>query len=205
MNDEYEKYWKRKYEPKKIGNAEIHVYEIDEEAAAFSYLRGGRDQGIPMGTYTRLLVNDDIMMSDTPFEYRSHIDFFMRACGEILINGLGLGCCLDYLLKTKSSVIDHITVIEKNENVIKLVSPYFDGDDRVIIIHADAFEYKPPKGKTYNVVWHDIWVDMCLDNLPQMTKLHRKYGRRCDWQDSWQKTYLQRIKRKNKRNNQIWR
>ena len=50
---------------------------------------------------------------------------------------------------------------------------------------ADALEYKPPRGEQYDVVWHDIWPNICTDNLPEMHKLHRKYGRRCNWQGSW--------------------
>lgn len=53
------------------------------------------------------------------------------------------------------------------------------------IINADAFAYKPPKSKRYGAVWHDIWANICADNLPEMHKLHRKYGRIADWQGSW--------------------
>jgi hypothetical protein len=34
------------------------------------------------------------------------------------------------------------------------------------------------KGKRYDMVWHDIWDDICSDNLEGMAKLHRKYGDR---------------------------
>ena len=202
-NSSYELLWKRTYRPLKCGNAEIDVFDLDAEAASMTYIRG-REFGIPMGSYTRLLVDGGVMMSDTPFEYRSNLPFLRRAEGKVLINGLGLGCCVDYLLKAKSdTAVEHITVIEKNEHVIKLIKAYlkkYCNSGKLTIIHADAFEYKPKKGERFNVVWHDIWPNMGTDNLPEMTKLHRQYGRRCDWQDSWQKEYLTRIKNSQKRN-----
>ena len=58
-------------------------------------------------------------------------------------------------------------------------------DCKLNIICADALEWKPPKGTRYNAVWHDIWDNICGDNLDDMKKLHRKYGRRTNWQGSW--------------------
>ena len=78
--------------------------------------------------------------------------------------------------------------------MIDLVGPSFSHDDRVNIICADAFEWRPPKGVRYNAVWHDIWDDICTDNLPEMTRLHRKYGRRADWQGSWCRELCKRYK-----------
>jgi spermidine synthase len=81
--------------------------------------------------------------------------------------------------------VERVTVIEKSEDVIVLVAPSFSKDNRVQIILADAFEYQPPKGVRYGAVWHDIWDTICGDNLPSMHRLHRKYGRRTEWQNSW--------------------
>ena len=81
---------------------------------------------------------------------------------------------------------------------IKLIAPHYN-DPRLEIIHADAFEWKPPKGVRYNCVWHDIWDYICTDNLPEMHKLHRKYGRRCDYQESWCRSVCEYEKRQEKR------
>lgn len=35
------------------------------------------------------------------------------------------------------------------------------------------------------MVWHDVWDYIDANNLTQMHALHRKYGRRADWQGSW--------------------
>jgi hypothetical protein len=91
--------------------------------------------------------------------------------------------------------VTHVTVIEKSPDVIKLVGPSF-ADPRVTIIEADAYTYQPPKGIRYNAVWHDIWDNICGDNTEGMGKLHRKYGRRTDWQDSWCKAECQEANRR---------
>ena len=135
------------------------------------------------GKYKKLTHNDTIVMSNTPAELRDHSYFVYKAKGEVLINGLGLGCCLTEVLEKKEVTL--VTVIEKSIDVINLVSSFFKSDTRVEIIHADAFTWKPPKGIRYNAIWHDIWNNICEDNLPEMTKLHRKYGKRADWQGSW--------------------
>jgi len=139
------------------------------------------------GKYKKLTENGEVIMSNTPAEISDHLSFIWKAekSESVLINGLGLGVALTEILKSEAP--KDITVIEKSEDVIKLSAPTFLKDPRVTIIHADAFEWKPPKGKRYNAVWHDIWDNICADNLPGMTKLHRKYGRRTDWQNSWAK------------------
>jgi hypothetical protein len=65
-----------------------------------------------------------------------------------------------------------------------LVWPNYEGQ-RCEVVCSSALDYKPPKGVTYGAVWHDIWDAICVDNLDEMKKLHRKYGRRADWQGSW--------------------
>lgn len=135
------------------------------------------------GTYTRLMRGRDVIMSDTRAELNDHWDFVNKARGQVLINGLGLGVCLQMVLAKEC--VDHVTIIERSEDVIKLVWPSFVDDPRVTLIQADALEWKPAKDDRYDAVWHDIWDNICGDNLPDMHKLHRKYGRRTDWQGSW--------------------
>ena len=101
--------------------------------------------------------------------------------------------------------VDKVTVIENSPDVIALVGPtlmkrYSSLLPRLEIIEADAFTYKPPKGIRYSVVWHDIWPDLCTDNLKTIGTLHRRYGRRCDWQGSWGKELLHHHRRQEKAN-----
>lgn len=97
-------------------------------------------------------------MSNTPDEIRDFQSFVRKAKGKILINGLGLGVLLKALLEKED--VTQITVIEKSEDVIKLVSGSIT-DKRVSIINADAFEYKPPKGEhmiVYGMIYGIIYV-----------------------------------------------
>ena len=153
------------------------------------FMKTGR--GVPPGTYTRLVRGGTVVMSNTPDELRDFRQFVRVAQGDILINGLGLGCVVKALLEKES--ITSITVIEKSEDVIALVRPYFT-DARLTVIHADAFEHKPPKTAYYNAVWHDIWDYICADNLPEMTRLHRKYAKKTSWQASWAKPECLRLR-----------
>ena len=161
----------------------VERFEIPE--SSFESMRlavSGR--GVRPGTYTALKHDHrGLIMSDTPAEQWDHMPFIRRATGHVLINGLGLGMCLGAVLK--KTEVTAVTVIEVDADVIALVGPHYTPDQRVRIIHCDAFNYAPPKGERYGAVWHDIWDSICGDNLPEMHRLHRKYGRRTDWQGSW--------------------
>ena len=173
------------------GDWRVGTFEVSEEDIRFHNLRcainlNSAGRGMVPGVYTKLCRNGTIVMSDTKAEIRDLLGAYWeveKRCGHVLINGLGLGSFLKGILSLSN--LKSVTVIEVSEDVIKLVAPAYKKDSRVQILHANAFEFKPPKGKRYSVVWHDIWDDICGDNLPDMHKLHRKYGRRADWQGSW--------------------
>lgn len=169
----------------KKGDWSIEHFTVDK-VDWHSALRG-RD--IPFGNYTRAMRGGTLVMSDTPAEQRDHHEAVKNATGVCLLNGLGIGMVLKNIL-LKDDVTE-VTVVEISQDLIDLVSPYYT-DKRISFIHANALEYKPPKGKKYNMVWHDIWDYICADNLKEMEKLHRKYGRRCYWQGSWCKRECQR-------------
>lgn len=181
------------------GNWKVERFEITEDdaklqntMAQFSFTQRGRF--IKPGIYTSLLRGGTPVMSDTPAEIRDHLGAIQHASGHCLVNGLGLGMVVQAMLERLQSfsdqlAVEKVTVIEKSEDVIKLVAGHYAKKygDRIEIINADAFEYKPPKGIRYGAVWHDIWDVICPDNKEQMSKLHRKYGRRADWQSSWRR------------------
>ena len=155
---------------------------------------------IRSGTYTRLTSHGSVVMSDTPSEIRDHIKFIRLAKGRVLIAGLGLGMVASAVCE--KAEVEHVTVIEKSSDVIALVGPTLQErfGDKLEIIEADIYEWKPPKGVEWTVAWYDIWNDICTDNLPQMTKLHRKFGRRVSYlQDSWRKKDLQAQRRHEQR------
>lgn len=161
------------------GEWKVEKFTVDRQD--FHSLMRGR--GLPIGdTFTRLMRHGTVVMSDTPAEMRDHYSALYHASGSCLINGLGIGMILKNIL-LKPEVID-ITVIEISQDLIDIISPHYS-DSRVTFICSDAMAFKPPKGKIYNMVWHDIWDYICADNLPEMSKLHRKYVKCSDWQGSW--------------------
>jgi len=153
-------------------------------------------RGVPPGKYLSIKRRGKVIMSNTPDEIRDFMPFYYKATGNVLINGLGLGVVLTAILSKKE--ITKVTIVEKSEDVIKLVSSCFN-DERLTIIHADAYDYNPPKGERFDAVWHDIWDDICTDNLPQMSALHKKYGRRTKWQGSWAREICLANERKRRR------
>lgn len=164
----------------------VETFTVTKDNASQKWLQLQGKRFCPPGTYKKLVkyehYADVTVMSNTPDEIRDCLPFVDKAYGRILVNGLGLGVLLVALLEKEN--ITKITVIEKSEDVIKLVSPSIT-DERVEIIHADAFEYKPSKDEQFECVWHDIWDYIDAENLPEMHKLHRKYGRRAIYQESW--------------------
>ena len=168
------------------GDWKVENFEVKEKDAEHFNMslmfQGHGARQIRAGNYVRLVRGGTVVMSNTPAEISDHVHFIRKAKGNVLINGLGIGMCLKAVLEKEE--VTGVTVIEKSADVIGLVAPHYQ-DDRLEIINADAYEYKPPKGVRYDCVWHDIWDFICADNLEEMGKLHRKYGRRCDWQDSW--------------------
>lgn len=157
----------------------------------------GRD--CPPGDYTRLVDGRVLWMSDTPAEKRDHYEPLVKMAAlkarRVLINGLGLGMVLAATLSLDH--VGHVDVVESDERVIKLVGPHYEGP-RVTIHHADAYEQARswPPGTRWDVAWHDIWPSMTEDNLPEMARLHRSYGRRVEWQGSWGKTFLESERRR---------
>lgn len=169
------------------------VVDDDLSLAVFNMHEPGRE--IPPGTaYAELTCNGDVVMTDTPSEIRDHYGFF-RAIEKatrpttVLIHGLGLGMALNGAFVNGA---DHVTVVEKSPDVIRLAGPHWQRrfGDKLTIIQADAFTWKPEKGQRWNVILHDVWPDIDTDNLKKMGTLHRRFCRRCDWQGSWSKTLL---------------
>lgn len=174
------------------GDWKIEKFTVDDEMVGLHNLRcsfqpGMGNRTMIAGDYTKLSRCGKTIMSDTRAEVMDHMWFVDVAKDHVLVNGLGLGWVVEALFQKKE--VKTITVIEKSQDVINLVKQhYYDKcpkDKYLIIVHADAFDYKPQKGQRFGAVWHDIWEDICGDNIEDMKKLHRKYGRHTDWQGSW--------------------
>lgn len=168
--------------------------EKNDISNMFEALRTGR--GTKPGTYTRLRVDGRLWMSDTDAEQRDHRDFvyqvYSTRAERVLINGLGLGMVLSAVLAMPW--VKHVDVVERDERVARLVGGHYALDPRVRIHTADAYEQarKWPPGTRWDAGWSDIWPDLCTDNLKDMARLNRSYGRRCTWHGCWGMGLLRR-------------
>lgn len=188
------------------GEAKIKHLVIGPKEASRSMLRfaatGGREATIDEGTYAQLFVNGSMVMSDTQMEQRTNYEAIHQAKGDVLIAGLGLGLVILPILAKEE--VTSVTIIEKSGDAIALVEPHIRKAlgakaDKLTVIEADIFEWKPPRGARWDTVYFDIWVGRCTDNLKEMTKLHRKFARRKrkgGWMGSWEQATLRYWKRR---------
>lgn len=132
-------------------------------------------KGIMPGKYVKLSCRGGVVMSDTMMEKRTNREFCNKAYGDILVGGLGIGMIL--MAIQDSPDVYSITVLEKYQEVIDMVAPQLPLNDKVKIICADVFEWKPEKGQRFDCIYMDIWD--CINSdvyYNQMKPLKRKYG-----------------------------
>lgn len=180
----------------------ISRFSLSQEAADRANMRAMFSNShafLHAGDYTKLTHRGFIVMSDTVDEIRDHLAPIRKAQGVCLVNGLGLGVVVNGMLLKPE--VERVDVVEKSPDVIALVAPHWEKryGKRFRIYEGDAYTWTPPRGLRYAVVWHDIWSDIASDNLPEMAKLHRRYGRRCDWQGSWKKERCRCLQRQEQR------
>lgn len=149
----------------------------------------------PFGTYTilhRKTIDTmdsrygEVVMNDYPNEINTHLEFALKAKGRVLIVGLGLGCVVRGCLV--NSQVDHIDVIERDEDVIELCRCGVE-DPRVTIHKMDALEELP--AGHWNYSWVDVWSDPDKQE-PSLRSIHLKImanllmGERTDRIGCWQ-------------------
>jgi hypothetical protein len=191
--------------------------EVARTQAMFSFTSRGR-VGIRAGdTYTQIFINGRLWMSDTVDERRDHWGPKYHAKGHVLIGGLGMG--LVALAAALKPEVKTVTIIEINPDVIAFVVPYLRAaleaegvdPDKLEVIEADVFKWKPPKGQMYQCLWFDIWEDLCVDNLKEIHTLNRRFARRTDpsgyrgcWVEGQLKYERDRKRREDRRNPWRW-
>jgi hypothetical protein len=188
-------------QPGKLGEAEIKHYTVTRDLSMISALRG-RGEYCPEGSYAQLFVRNYLVMSDTLMERNTNWQIVREATGHTFIAGLGLGMILVPILRKPE--VTKVTVIEKSQDVIDLVLPqlraYLGADaDKLEVICADILVWLPPKGWKVDVVYFDIWADICVDNIEEIIALHRRFARRkTHWMNSWCYERLKSHKRQEK-------
>lgn len=191
-----------------FGTARVSRFEVSEAAAQLSAVRsafqGGGRGYVPPGVYSQLIVNGRLWMSDTPDERRDHLEPLMEArqhgARTALVSGLGLGMVVGGLLRLES--IESVTVVELNTDVIQLVGRHYqqmaaDLGKSFEVVCGDAMDpsalFSP--GSYWDIAWHDVWADLCTDNLDEMSAMARRYVRRVGWQGFWGRDLLRQQRR----------
>lgn len=129
----------------------------------------------------------ETVMEDSEKELRKHLDFILRARGRVLVLGLGLGCVVRGLMKRRE--VRSIDVVERERDVIDLVSPCMPPGRRIHIHHADAerFIRERPLHR-WDYAWHDLWSDE-EKGEPNLQVTHGKLMAmlrdRVGWQGAW--------------------
>lgn len=186
------------------GGAKITHFEVSKEDASFTRIRAFQHPGayVPPGRYAKLKVDGELMMTDTQMEQRSNYGIVLEARGDVLIAGLGIGMVLVPVLKNPK--VKNVLVVEKSQDVIDLVEPPIRralsqrAAKKLTVLQADIFEWQPEKGRKWDVLYFDIWANICTDNLDEISKLHRKFARRKNkggWMESWQQELLRHRRR----------
>lgn len=194
---EYPKEMRRIVPEGRRGIARIEHYRISRHEIDMASMgrAGGLAYTDPKKTYTKLLVDGELMMSDTQMERTTNLGFLWEATGDVLIAGLGIGLVLHPLVAKPE--VRSVTVIEKYPDVIALVGRTVPRG--VDIICADIFDWRPKKGTKFDTIYFDIWPDQCTDNLEEMGRLHQafKYFKRSreSYMDSWFRETLRSMKR----------
>lgn len=131
--------------------------------------------GIPIGRYVKLTHNGKVVMSDTPMEKRTNSSFVVNAHGDVLIGGLGIGMIVTAIQHNEK--VNSITIIEKHKEVIELVTSQIPFNNKVHIINADVFDWKPERGQRFDCIYMDIWNFVNSDVYhDEMKPLKRKFG-----------------------------
>ncbi len=197
-------------EEKQIGIAKLSCCEFlakDDPLFNVRAMINGYGQ-ISDGKYIRLFVGKTLMMSDTQQEINTNWEFVDEAHGRVFIAGLGIGVILHNLKeKIKDGTVTEIVIMEKYQDVIDLVKPFYE-DLPITYILADVLEYKPPKEEIFDTIYFDIWPNICTDNLKDIRLLHNRWKFRKNkdnpnaWMNSWMKEELQDLRRREK--NTFW-
>jgi predicted membrane-bound spermidine synthase len=189
-----------------VGEVKISHFEIDQHGAAMESMRGCITRP---GKFCRLTVGGILMMSDTLNERRTCSGVVWNANGRVLVAGLGMGWILHPILSKPE--VTEVVVIEKSADVIKAVSPSLAKyGDRLKIICADIFEWRPAKGEKFDTIWFDIWPDVSTDDLKEMARLNRAFARNLNrenpkaWRAAWSEDMLKYRRSQESRSGYGW-
>jgi hypothetical protein len=175
----------------------VERFIVSEQEAAFDQLRAAinhqrPNRAIQPGVFTRLKIDGEVWMTDTPAEVADlwDVDDAMRReqGGTVLIVGLGIG------LVVRRAIVEHamsrIDVVEIDWRIIDAVAPHYDALARdhgiTLNIHrADIHEWRAPRGRVWDVGWFDIWDTISTDDMAEVKRLRDRFRKRLGWFGAW--------------------
>ena len=161
-------------------NFKLEHFDVTEDdvkrCLLMDSIHGRREyMGFKAGTYVKLIrknkMFNNIVMSDTAMEKYSNMEIYYEAHGDVLIAGLGIGMILLGLQNNEK--VTSITVIEKEQEILKIIKDQLPLNGKVTIIHGDIFSYVPDK--KFNIIYFDIWDNVCGDNWDEIKSLQNKF------------------------------
>jgi len=124
----------------------------------------------------------EVVMEDSKQELRKHLPIWLNAKGSVLVTGLGLGCVVRGLLASKQ--VEHITVVEIDRSILRIVGHEFEGNSRIKLIQGDALKVQFNRQR-FDYAWHDLWTDGGENLQVQHMRLIVKFSRNCATQGCW--------------------
>ena len=194
------------------GVATLRAFHISEDGAqktnlATLFARGHYFERVYPGDYIKLVVEGQLMMSDTHMERLTNREFVHQARGKVMVAGLGIGLILNALQnKIQTGEVTSIIVYEKYQDVIDIVGPRYE-DLPLEIRCEDILTYKPKKDERYDTIYFDIWPSVCSDNLTEIAMLHQRWKTHKEkggWMSSWMVDYLRQQRREEQRQRYYW-
>lgn len=188
MKDELYPEMHKIIKPKKKGNVQIIHNKIDEQMSNVSFIKQIANQGHPLrpcsytppGTYVQLMVDGQIMMSDTLMERMTNAHFVMNAHGDVLIGGLGIGMVVAAVFNQPH--VQSVTVVEINKHVVDCVLPGLnkhltkEQQRNLTIIEGDIHEILdrkeiPGGQQEFDCIYFDIWPEISNKNYTEFIRL----------------------------------
>ncbi len=107
-------------------------------------------------------------MVDDPPHYWSMQDYARNSIGRVLVAGLGLGLVAHELLDNVD--VDSITIVEKNKDVIELISPLLPKAEGVKfrIINKDFYDFVHESEEDFDRIIVDLWTSGSIEETKRI-------------------------------------
>lgn len=157
-----------KFKPFKENNYSLEYYSYKPyECFSYNDIEVSKDflEIQSVGYYSKkinfpvLTFKNEVWMSITPNEIITMQRSIDEAFGDVLVFGLGLGY-YPFMISLKDN-INHIVIIEKDQNIIKIfkenIFPSFPFKEKISIVQSDAFDFILHNKRKFDYSFIDLW------------------------------------------------